>query len=139
MGALRQQEAIVREKIKALEDEKKSTKSLVEQYQQMSKALTLAAEKANDENDINEINAKKKAGQAKNQQKSDAAYLDNKIRATRKLYKEFKTMLSEYLEKIGPVQDGSGGHLSVLLQHLWNVYQQKGDEYAELSDLPFDV
>ena len=134
-AALRQQEAMVREKIKALEDEKKSTKSLVEQYQQMSKALTLAAEKANDENDINEINAKKKAGQAKNQQKSDAADLDNKIRATRKLYKEFKTMLSEYLEKIDPVQDGSGGHLSVLLQHLWNAYQQKGDEYVELSDL----
>jgi len=64
-AALRQQEAMVREKIKALEDEKKSTKSLVEQYQQMSKALTLAAEKANDENDINEINAKKKAGQPK--------------------------------------------------------------------------
>eukprot|EP00093_Oithona_nana_P000066 00066.XXX_53_1524_1 [CDS] Oithona nana genome sequencing. len=135
-AALRQQETMVREKIKALEDEEKSTKSLVEQYRQMSKAITVAAEKANDENDINEINAKKKGGQAK---KSDAADLDNKIRATRKLYKEFKTMLSEYLAKIDPVQGESGGHLSVFLQHLWDGYQKKEVEYLELSDLPFDV
>ena len=131
-AALRQQETMVREKIKALEDEEKSTKSLVEQYRQMSKAITVAAEKANDENDINEINAKKKGGQAK---KSDAADLDNKIRATRKLYKEFKTMLSEYLAKIDPVQGESGGHLSVFLQHLWDGYQKKEVEYLELSDL----
>ena len=135
-SALRQQETLVRDRIKALEDEEKYTQGLLAQYREVSKALTVAAtEKANDENDINEINAKKKGGQNQAKKPDDTAELDNKIRATKKLYKEFKAMLSEYLEKVDPVKGESGGRLSVFLQHLWDTYQKKEVEFLELSDL----
>ena len=128
-AALRQQEAMVHENIKGLEDEIQSTSALLKQFKDMSKALDLAANEDNNENNINEANSKDRS------QKTEGSVLDNKIRATRKIYKEFKSFLSEYLERVDPVKGETGGQMSIFLQHLWQAYQKKGFEYVELSAL----
>ena len=127
--ALRQQEAMVHENIKGLEVEIQSTNALLKEFKEMSKALTHAANEGNTENNINEVNCKK------SNQKAEVSDVDNKIRATRKIYKEFKSFLSEYLERVDPVKGETGGQMSIFLQHLWQAYQKKGFEYVELSAL----
>ena len=43
--------------------------------------------------------------------------VENKVRGTRKLFKEFKSFLTDYLKQIDPVVSGeNGGHLGHLLQ-----------------------
>ena len=43
--------------------------------------------------------------------------VENKVRGTRKLFKEFKSFLTDYLKQIDPVESGeNGGHLGHLLQ-----------------------
>ena len=43
--------------------------------------------------------------------------VENKVRGTRKLFKEFKSFLTDYLKQINPVVSGeNGGHLGHLLQ-----------------------
>ena len=43
--------------------------------------------------------------------------VENKVRGTRKLFKEFKSFLTDYLTQIDPVVSGeTGGHLGHLLQ-----------------------
>ena len=126
-AALRQQEAMVHENIKGLEDEIQSTSALLKQFKDMSKALSAAASEDNDENNINEVNS--------HNRKAEGSDLDNKIRATRKIYKEFKSFLSEYLARVDPIKGETGGQMSNFLQHLWQAYQKKGFEYVELSAL----
>ena len=55
--------------------------------------------------------------------------MENKVRGTRKLFKEFKSFLTDYLTQIDPVVSGeTGGHLGHLLQVsdcLWSINQLK--------------
>ena len=64
--------------------------------------------------------------------------IENKIRGTRKVYKELKNFLGEFLTRIDPLQKGgfAGGNLGNLLQTLWNDFQDGDDkQYTKMSFL----
>ena len=59
------------------------------------------------------------------------ASIDNKIRSTRKVYKELKNFLGEFLDRMDSDQN-----LGPILQTLWNKFQDRRENrYVQISHL----
>lgn len=131
-GVLRQQEKITKDNLQSLDQDIEMTRKLLKELVDMKNAL--ADMKTNNEND--NPNQKKVSNEAQ-----EIAGIDNQIRKTRKIYKEFKSFLGDYLSLADPVDADEGGNLSNLLQEMWNAYQSKEseDSYVKMSFQQFDV
>ncbi len=127
---LRQQEKLTQDNLESLDQNIDGTRKLIGELSEMRAAFALKAKEAtSDEN--NDPN------QAADTEKSKIQQIDSDIRLTRKLYKEFKTFLGDYLALIDPVDEMNGGHFGNLLQELWTAYQSKEteDNYIKISHL----
>lgn len=130
-GILRQQKQITEENLKSLVKDLEGAKNLSSEMKQIKGVLENMNSGDNQENNLN----------APNKEES-VTDIENKIRGTRKVYKELKNFLGEFLTRIDPVQKGgfAGGNLGNLLQTLWNDFQDGDDkQYTKMSFLEFDV
>jgi hypothetical protein len=90
------------------------------------------SERDHDENDKNCPNA----APFNNESIKEVADVEDKIRSTRKVYKELKSFLGDFLARIDHTEaedGGNGGHLGNLLQELWSTYQSKSSSEAYLK------
>ena len=126
-AVLRQQEKITKDNLTSLDMDIDGTNKLLNELKDMKKALTRM--KMNNENDPNQGNIVTESQKAKK--------VDGKIRSTRKIYKEFKTFLGDYLALIDPVDGEAGGNFGNLLQEMWTAFQSKDSEdaYVKMSFL----
>jgi len=133
-GILRQQEIISQDNLKSLDEDIVGAKKDLQELKNLWELKPAILAEKNKENVDNNIN-----------QSSD---IEKKFRGTRKLYKEFKDFLSDYLKLIDPVDGDSGGHFGQLLQALWTSFQEcarendsdaSEDSYVEIKSLEFDV
>ena len=109
--------------VKSLVQDVEGTKDIISEMAKMKDVLCNM--KADDEE--NNPNAGNKD--------EPAADIDHKIRSTRKVFKELKTFLGEFLNRIDPVEGTSGGNLGMLVQKLWDQFQNEKEEYVQLSHL----
>lgn len=119
---LRHHEAIAQENLKSFNEDISAIKKLIEDVDQTTEMLTTMKSQLGDsENNPNRANVLSKNVE------SD---IENKTRATRKIYQELKTFLSTFLDRIDPSEKSGGGQLGSLLQELWSTFQSKGPEEA---------
>lgn len=133
---LRQQEVITQENLKSLDEDINGTKNLLKELQDMKNAL--AEMKAKDQGQNPSALGENDPNQANMKESQKIAEIENKIRGTRKVYKELKTFLGEFLDLIDPVEAENGGHLGNLLQELWSAFQNGKDQdekYVKISYL----
>jgi hypothetical protein len=131
---LRQQENLTQENIKSLQQEVVVTQKLTGELIEINNALK--EQKSNRDQIENNKNCPNAA--PANTEAQQAADVENKIRSTRKVYKELKSFLADFLARIDHVEEGgNGGHLSSLLQELWSGFQAKtsSEDYLKMSYL----
>jgi len=116
-------ESIISELTQDLAD----TKKVIERFEQ------LAAEKAVESSqvDIEEVEA------------AHSLKLENDLRKTRKLTKELKNFLREYINKVGTQEEGiEEDHvpMGMILQELWKEFMTNDkDGWINIEELEFDV
>jgi len=125
---LRQQQKITQDNVKSLVQDVEGTKDIISEMAKMKDFLCNM--KADDEE--NNPNAGNKVEPA-------ATDINHKIRSSRKVFKELKTFLGEFLNRIDPIEGTSGGNLGMLVQKLWDTFQNEKEEYVQISHLEFDI
>lgn len=138
---LREQEHFCQKNLSSLNDDIQATQGLIANWMEINEALNKMKKEKDEAGQTN------KDDDQKTKSKQTLDDLDNKIRGTRKAYKELKTFLGEFLQRIEPVntdeENPVGGHLGMLLQELWSAFQEReGDDrdgHVNISHLSFDV
>ncbi|XP_023331730.1 uncharacterized protein LOC111703880 [Eurytemora carolleeae] len=68
---------------------------------------------------------------------------ENELRATKMIYRDFKTFFREYLNKVGsldPSIEGDDVPVGYLLQTLWSTFQEEDREgWINIQELSYDV
>jgi len=131
---LRQQEIITNDNLKSLDLDIEGTRNDLEELKKLKEMKPASVTEKNKEN----VGSSDKLSE-----------VENKVRGTRKLFKEFKSFLTDYLKQIDPVVSGeNGGHLGHLLQVMWTSFQgcindnipaTSEESYIKMSFLDFDV
>ncbi len=134
---LREQEAYSHQNIKSLTDDIQETQGAIATLSEIRKAIL----KARRENVEEPQPSTSKEADVPDDEETKIAKVERQIRSTRRLFKEKKAFLGEFLGKVDPVdqETGEGGQFSRLLQELWNAFQSKNPETArgfiKVSDL----
>merc|ERR1712018_449104 len=121
-GILRQQKQITEENLKSLVKDLEGAKNLSSEMKQIKGVLENMNSGDNQENNLN----------APNKEES-VTDIENKIRGTRKVYKELKNFLGEFLTRIDPLQRAD------LPEGIWEIcYKPSGTTFkmAMRNDIP---
>ena len=109
----------ISDNLKSLEQDLEGTKNLILEMNQIRNVL----ENMTTEDQENNPNSGNKS--------ESVASIDNKIRSTRKVYKELKNFLGEFLDRMDSDQN-----LGPILQTLWNKFQDRRENrYVQISHL----
>jgi len=141
VGALEKEISDLKDYRKVLDKRVETNEAIVSELQQnldetmqvVERFQKLAEDKQNESSKVDKEEA----------ETADRMKLENDLRKTRQLTKEFKLFLKEYINKIGTQEEGIEEDrvpLGLLLQELWREWNiSDKDGWINIEDLDFDV